>query len=215
MNPSPDLSTLLRSMLLAGVLCLGMSVPVAAQPTVSVRGNVGASFFQSPDGVSRALHSGTNLGVGVGVRVWRSLSITVHGGYDQFSLNKQNLRAFEDETLGELSYYSGSLGLRYTYRNETDAHPYLDLGLGRYQLTVSDRKTVQGNQLVDEGGRTTDTRLGSHFALGSLLRLNDTYALFFESRYDFYNVGDRLIGTQRYFTLRLGVDVQFGEGDLF
>jgi hypothetical protein len=209
-SSSPDLSTLLRAMLVAGVLCLGTSVSVTAQPTVSLRGNVGASFFQAPEGVSRALHSGASLGVGGGVRVWRGLSVTVHGGYDQFSLNKENLRTFVDGTTwGKVSYYSASLGLRYTYLNESDAHPYLDLGIGVYQLTVSNQKTVQGDQLVDEGGRATDTQLGSHLALGSLLRLNDTYALFFESRYDFYNVGDRLAGTQRYFTLRLGMDVQF------
>jgi hypothetical protein len=210
MDRSVNCSTFLRATFLVFVLVLGTSLGVRAQPTVSVRGNVGASFFQSPDGVSRALHSGTNLGVGGGVQVWRGLSVTVHGGYDRFSLNKENLRAFEDETTwGELSYYSGSLGLRYTYRNGTDAHPYLDLGVGIYELTVSNQKTVQGNQLVDEGGTTTDTELGSHLALGSLLWLNDTYALFFESRYDFYNVGNQFFGTQRYFTLRVGMNVRF------
>lgn len=206
--PAPP-SPLLRTTLLACVLALGLHAGATAQ-TVSLRGNVGASFFRSPDGVSEALHSGANLGVGAGVRVWRGLSVTVHGGYDQFSLNEENLRAFQDGTTwGKLSYYSGSLGLRYTYLNETDAHPYLDVGVGRYQLTVSDQKTVQGNQLVDEAGSTTDTAFGSHLAVGSLLRLNGTYALFFESRYDFYDLGEGVTGAQRYFTLRLGMDVQF------
>jgi hypothetical protein len=203
-------STFLRAILLACALVIGTSVGAGAQPTVSVRGNVGATFFRAPDGVSQALHSGVNLGAGAGVRVWRGLSVTVQGGYDQFSLNEENLRAFQDGTTwGELSFYSGSVGLRYTYLNETDAHPYLDVGVGLYQLTVSNQKTVRGNQLVDEAGSTTNTELGSHLAVGSLLRLNDAYALFFESRYDFYDVRDRLTGAQRYFTLRIGMDVQF------
>lgn len=207
-------------MLVAGVLCLGTGVSVTAQPTVSLRGNVGASFFQAPDGLSQALHSGTDVGVGGGIRVWRGLSVTVHGGYDQFTLNEQNLRTisrgFQDGLMqGDVSFFNGSLGVQYTYENETDAHPYLATGIGLYQRSVSEQKIFRNGELVDRGESRTETALGSHLALGSLLRLGDTYALFFESRYVFYDVSESVTGAQRYFTLRIGLDVQFGEGDLF
>jgi hypothetical protein len=50
--------------------------------------------------------------------------------------------------------------------------------------------------------------VGLHLALGSLFRLDDTYALFFEPRYVFYDISERLTGAQRYASLRLGVEVQ-------
>lgn len=202
-------------MILTSVIALGMSASVAAQPTVSVRGNVGASFFQSPELLGESLHSGVDLGAGVGVQIYRGVSLTVRGGLDRFTLNEQNFRRTGFEEGGDVSFLSGSIGLRYTYENETDAHPYLSTGVGRYQQNVSNRRTSQNGELVEQGGTRSDTALGSHLALGSLLRLNDTYALFFESRYVFYDVSESVTGAQRYFTLRLGVDVQFGEGDLF
>lgn len=202
-------------MLFAGVLCLGTSVSVTAQPTVSVRGNVGASFFQSPELLGEALHSGVDLGVGAGVRVYRGVSLTVRGGLDRFTLNERNFRQIGFEEGGDVSFLSGSLGLRYTYENETDAHPYLATGVGFYEQKVSNRRTPQNGTLVEQSGSRTDTGLGSHLALGSLLRLDDTYALFFESRYVFYDLSERVTGARRYFTLRFGLDVQFGEGTLF
>lgn len=213
-------SALLRTICLAVLVVLGMSVSVVAQPTVSVRGNVGASFFQSPDVLSETLHSGVDLGLGAGVRVWRGLSLTVRGGYDQFTLNEENLRTLSQGSpsgliQGDVSFYNGSLGLRYTYQNQTDAHPYLATGLGFYQRTISNLKAFREGQVETRDGNRTDTALSAHLALGSLVRLNDTYALFFEPRYVFYDVSERVSGAQRYFTLRVGMDVQFGEGGLF
>lgn len=210
-----DSSSLLRTTLLTCVLVLGTSIGAVAQPTISVRGNVGASFFQSPELLGEALHSGVDLGVGAGVRVYRGISLTVRGGLDRFTLNERNFRQIGFSKGGDVSFLSGSLGLRYTYENETDAHPYLSTGVGRYQQRVSNRRAPQNGELVKKDGSRTDSALGSHLALGSLLRLNDTYALFFESRYVFYDVAESVTGTQRYFTLRLGVDLKFGEGDLF
>lgn len=210
-----DSSSLLRTTLLTCVLVLGTSIGAVAQPTISVRGNVGASFFQSPELLGEALHSGVDLGVGAGVRVYRGVSLTVRGGLDRFTLNERNFRRIGFSKGGDVSFLSGSLGLRYTYENETDAHPYLSIGVGRYRQQVSNLREPQNGELVEKGGSRTETALGSHLALGSLVRLNDTYALFFESRYVFYDVSEKVTGAQRYFTLRVGMNVEFGEGALF
>lgn len=209
MNGLPDLPR--RPTLLVLVLALTFGADAVAQPTVSVRGNVGASFFRSPDFASETLHSGVDLGVGAGVRVYRGVSITVRGGYDQFSLNEESLRAFSQGrklTQGDISFLSGSLGIRYTYLNDSDAHPYGSAGLGVYQLRSSDRRVFEDGELTNRREDASETEMGFHFAIGSLFRLDDTYSVFFEPRYVFYDLGESLSGEFRYFTLRLGVDVR-------
>ena len=208
MDVAPGRSALLRLTILAFVLVLGLSVSAAAQPTISVRGNVGASFFRSPDALSEALHSGVDLGIGAGIRVYRGLSVTVRGGYDQFSLNEETARLYQQIEVGDLSFLSGSIGLRYTYTNDSDAHPYGAIGVGVYRASSSNRKQFSQGQLIQERPKQVSTEIGGHLAIGSLFRLDDTYAVFFEPRYVFYNVAENLGGTIRYFTLRLGVDVK-------
>lgn len=204
----------LRPALLACALLVVWGTQAAAQPTVSVRGNVGASFFRAPETVSQTLHSGVDLGLGAGVRVYRGLSIDVRGGYDQFSVNEENLRALSQGprsvTRGDVSFLSGSLGIRYTYLNDSDAHPYGSIGIGAYQLRSSDRRVFEGGEVVNRREDATETEMGLHLAVGSLFRLDDTYAVYFEPRYVFYNVGgeNNLSGEFRYFTLRLGIDVR-------
>jgi opacity protein-like surface antigen len=205
---APNQSTPLRALVLACVLAVGASVSAAAQPTVSVRGNVGASFFRSPETLSEALHSGIDLGIGAGVRVYRGLSITVKGGYDQFTLNEETARLFQRIEVGDLSFLSGSVGLRYTYLNDSDAHPYASAGVGVYRVGISNRKVFERGEIVERQPQRTATEMGVHLALGALFRLDDTYAVFFEPRYVFYDVGESVTGTLRFFTLRLGVDVQ-------
>ena len=208
MDVAPGRSALLRSAFLAFVLVLGLSVSAAAQPTISVRGNVGASFFRSPDALSEALHSGVDLGLGAGIRVYRGLSVTVRGGYDQFTLNEETARLYQQIEVGDLSFLSGSIGLRYTYTNNSDAHPYGAIGVGVYRASSSNRKQFSQGQLIQERPKQVATEIGGHLAIGSLFRLDDTYAVFFEPRYVFYNMAENLGGTIRYFTLRLGVDVK-------
>jgi hypothetical protein len=174
---------------------------------VSVRGNVGASFFRSPDLQSEILNSGTNLGLEAGVRVYRGLAFTVGGGYDRFTLNEENVQLFAERG-GDWSFLSGTVGLRYTYLNGSDAHPYLAVGAGRYQLRSTNRQRVSEGELVPVSEQAQETRNGLHVALGSVFRLDDTYAVFFEPRYVFYDLGAGIGNTVRYFTLQLGVDVQ-------
>jgi opacity protein-like surface antigen len=197
--------------LLAVVVALALSTGAAAQPTVSVQGNVGASFFRSPDFASETLHSGVDLGLGVDVRVYRGLSITARGGYDQFTLDEERVRAASQGiqvTRGDISFLNGSLGVRYTYRTDSDAHPYASMGIGGYQLRSSDRRVFQNGQLVNRAEDATETKMGGHVAVGSLFRLDDTYAVFFEPRYVFYDLSESIGGEFRYFTLRLGIDVR-------
>jgi len=193
------------------VLALALSTSVAAQPTVSVQGNVGASFFRAPDFASETLHSGVDLGLGVDVRVYRGLSITARGGYDQFTLDEERVRAISQGiqvTRGDISFLNGALGVRYTYLSDSDARPYASMGLGAYQLRSSDRRVFQNGQLVNRTEDATETEMGLNLAVGSLFRLDDTYAVFFEPRYVFYNLRESISGEFRYFTLRLGIDVR-------
>lgn len=198
----------LRITAFTALLLLGLSVSAAAQPTVILRGNVGASFFRAPDGVKKALNSGVDVGAGAGVRLGKGLSIIGHVAYDQFTLNEETARSLGGSTGGDRSFLSGSLGVRYTYLNGTDAHPYASLGAGVYRLSESNRKVFRGGAVVERLPSQSATNMGLHFALGSFFRLDDTYALFFEPRYVFYDVSEQLTGNQRYVTLRLGVEVQ-------
>lgn len=200
----------IRSVVLACLLAGSCTLGAMAQPTVSVRGNVGASFFQSPDVLSEMLHSGVDLGLETGVRVYRGLEITVHGGYDQFTLNEQTARLYAGPIfVGDYEFLSGSLGLRYTYVNDSDAHPYVSTGVGIYRLTSANRKKFEEGDFVEPQPQLSATDWGMHLAIGALFRLDERYAVFFEPRYIFYDPSQGLGSSLRYFTLRLGVDVQF------
>jgi len=208
MNTSRAPFALLRVPVLALLIAVVGGTGVMAQSTVSVRGNVGASFFRSPQGLSDVLHSGTDLSLGVGTRVYRGLAVTIQGGYDQFTLDEGTARLFTRIEAGDLSFVSGALGVRYTYLNDSDAHPYVATGIGVYRLSSSNRRVFEEGNLITRQSKRTFTEMGAHFAVGSLFRLDDTFAVFFEPRYVFYNVDEKWNGTLRYFTLRLGVDVQ-------
>lgn len=184
-------------------------VPVLAQPTVSVRANVGAAFFRAPEVSSELLNSGVNFGMEVDVFVYRGFSATLGGSYERFTLNEQNARLYQLPG-GDLSLLNGSLGLRYTYRNETDAHPYLTVGFGAYRARLTNvRDTTGGQGLVQTAEEGTALEEGVHLAAGSSFRIDDRYAVFFEPRYVFYDVSEQLTGTSRYLTLRLGLLAQW------
>lgn len=204
-----------KSALLALLLLFATGASAAAQPILSVRGNVGASFFQAPSLEEELLNSGTDLGIEADVWVYRGLAVTVQGNYDQFTLNQQTAQLFalDGVTLGDLSFTSGSLGLRYTFLNDGDAHPYIAGGVGVYHVRRTDGRTyVAGGAPGSEPDAET-TQRGFHVAAGANFRLDDTYAVFFEPRYVFLSsTSDGILGagteTPRYFTLRLGLDVR-------
>lgn len=203
----------------AGLASTALAQPVSSpDPRVSLRGNVGASFFQSPATEQDLLNSGTDLGVGVDVWVYRGLSVSMQAGYAQFTLNQENARILSGVgryRAGDLSLLSGSIGLRYTLRTDSDAHPYVLAGVGLYRGKQSDSRFYGGEEGLQPAETKTSTQRGFHLALGANLRLDDTYAVFLEPRLTFVEAKQDgfLISTQetetpRYFTLRLGLDVR-------
>lgn len=199
-------TTYVRTLVVVIVLALGSIGPATAQ-TVSVRGNVGAAFFRSPELTRQLLHSGSNLGVEASLRVTRGLSITMEGTYDSFTLNEENALLY-NRGGSDKSFLGGALGLRYTLVNSSDAHPYIGVGGGIYKVRNTDRKRYTENEQLTSASKSLENvEEGAHIALGSLFRINETYAVFAEPRYVFFDFNRGIGDAVRYFTLRLGMDV--------
>jgi len=187
----------------------------SAQPAVSVRGNVGAAFFQSPEGLNTVLNSGVDLGLGAGFEVYEGLELVLQGSYDRFTLNSDNV-ALLDENLavgtqvdgGDFNVLNGTIGLRYTLQNQSDAHPYVSGGVGLYRVVFAEARVSQGGELLPE---LSTTERGFHVAIGADFRIDETYSVFFEPRYVVVDTEGSALETNastRYVTVRLGMDVQ-------
>ncbi|WP_263834292.1 outer membrane beta-barrel protein [Salinibacter sp.] len=195
---------------------LVLSTRVSAQPAVSVRGNVGAAFFQSPEGLNNVLNSGVDLGLEAGLEVYDGLEVVLQGSYDRFTLNSDNVALLDDNLPvgtsvegGALNLINGTVGLRYTLKNQSDAHPYVAGGIGLYRTELAEAQVRQGDNVLPE--RSTRGR-GFHLAVGSNFRVDETYGVFFEPRYVVVDTdgSDLQTGTStRYVTVRLGMEVQF------
>ncbi len=205
-----------RTAALLIVLGLIFSTRVSAQPAVSVRGNVGAAFFQSPEGLNNILNSGVDLGLEAGLEVYDGLEVVLQGSYDRFTLNSDNVALLYDNLSvgtsvegGALNLINGTVGLRYTLKNQSDAHPYVAGGIGLYRTELAEARVRQGENVLPE--RSTRGR-GFHLAIGSNFRVDETYGVFFEPRYVVVDTGGSDLQTgdsTRYVTVRLGVEVQF------
>ena len=205
-----------RTAALLIVLGLVFSTRVSAQPAVSVRGNVGAAFFQSPEGLNNILNSGVDLGLEAGLEVYDGLEVVLQGSYDRFTLNSDNVALLDDNLSvgtsvegGALNLINGTVGLRYTLKNQSDAHPYVAGGIGLYRTELAEAQVRQGANVLPE--RSTRGR-GCQLAIGANCRANATYGGFFEPRYVVVDTGGSDLQTgdsTRYVTVRLGVEVQF------
>ena len=204
-----------RTAALLVLLGLLLTTSVSAQPTVSLRGNVGAAFFRSPEGLNTVLNSGVDLGLGAGVEVYNGLEVVLQGSYDRFTLNGDNVALLSDNLSvgtpvdgGALNVLNGTIGLRYTLKNQSDAHPYVAGGVGLYRTVLAETRIRQsGNVLPERSARGR----GGHAAVGSTFRINETYSVFVEPRYVIIDTeGSELeTGTStRYVTVRLGMGVQ-------
>lgn len=204
-----------RTVVLLFFLTFLLGTGVKAQPALSVRGNVGAAFIQSPQGLSDVLNSGVNVGLGTGVQMYKGLEVVLQGSYDRFTLNGDNIALF-DENLsigtevegGSLNLLNATLGLRYTLQNPSDARPYVSGGIGIYQTVLEETKIPQSNETLP---RRATTRKGYHAAIGSKFRINESYSFFFEPRYVIVDTSESELRTStstRYVTVRLGVEVQ-------
>ena len=143
-----------RTVVLIVLLTFALGTSVEAQPQVSVRGNVGAAFFQSPDGLNNVLNSGVDLGLGVGIELYEGLEIVLQGSYDRFTLNGDNVGIIDEELTvestvdgGDFDVLNGSIGLRYTLRNQSDAHPYVSGGVGIYRTVFARTRSDQGDEI--------------------------------------------------------------------
>lgn len=203
-----------RTALLFVLLAFLLAPGAAAQPEVSLRGNVGAAFFRSPEGLNNVLNSGVDLGLGAGVELYRGLELVLQGSYDRFTLNGDNVALFDTNLSvgagvegGALNVLNGTVGLRYTLENSTDVHPYVSGGVGLYR-SVLEETIIQGEEIFP---RLTATSRGFYAAVGATFRINDTYAVFFEPRFVSVDTEGSELGTgesTRYMTLRLGLDVR-------
>ena len=202
------------------VLLAILLVPgAAAQPEVSLRGNVGAAFFRSPDGLNNVLNSGVDLGLGAGVELYKGVELVLQGSYDRFTLNGDNVALFDANLSvgarvegGALNVLNGTIGLRYILENSTDAHPYVAGGVGVYR-SVLEKTKIQGEEIFP---RLATTSRGFYAAIGSTFRINDTYAVFFEPRFVSVDTEGSELDTgesTRYVTLRLGLDVRLWGAD--
>ncbi len=213
----PSLFPAVRRLLLAVVVAGGCVASAAAQPAVHLRGNVGASFFQSPGVEQELLNSGTDLGLGIDVTVYRGVSVVLEGRYDQFTLNQENARARIRGPLqaGNISLLSGSIGIKYTLRTDGDVKPYFSTGAGLYRGKQNESQVFEEGENRGPAESRTSVDKGFYLALGSNLRLDETYAVFIEPRFTFVNakpdgflISPSKTETPRYFTLRVGVDVR-------
>ncbi|MEF8866327.1 MAG: outer membrane beta-barrel protein [Salinibacter sp.] len=204
-----------RTAALLVLLGLLLSTSVSAQPAVSLRGNVGAAFFQSPEGLNTVLNSGVDLGLGAGVEVYDGLEVVLQGSYDRFTLNGDNVALLEENLSvgtsvegGALNVLNGTIGLRYTLKNQSDAHPYVSGGVGLYRTEFAEARVRQSENVLPE--RSTRRR-GFHVAIGSNFRIDETYSVFVEPRYVVVDTegSDLETGSStRYVTVRLGMGVQ-------
>lgn len=208
-----------RAVVLIVFLPFLFGLPAEAQSTFSVRGNVGATFFQSPEDLNTLLNSGANLGVGASVHLYQGFELLAEGNYDQFTLNGENLALLGSDLQlgptrvqgGDYKFMSASLGLRYVFQNETNAQPYALGGVGFYRTTITKRKIFENGNLLQEREKRTMTSPGFHFAMGVDFQINDTYTFFFEPRYVIVESNDRDFGVgmqARYIPVRIGLDVR-------
>lgn len=213
------LSPMRRTAFCIALLLVIVGGSAVAQPTVSVRGNVGAAFFRSPNGLSSVMNSGVDLGLGANVELVNGVELTLEGGYDAFTLNGDNV-ALRDENLevgsssdvkgGEYSLINASMGLRYVVDNQSDAHPYLSAGIGIYRSTIAKTEIYQSGRLVQVAGERTTTGMGLQLAAGVEFQINENYAFFFEPRYVIVDTDEEGFGlgtSTRFVPLRIGLEV--------
>ena len=208
-----------RIALLAIALTLFVGTRAEAQPDVSLRGNVGAAFFQSPEGLNSVLNSGIDLGLGASVRLYGGLELILQGGYDEFTLNENQVAFFEEQLEvgsssrvegGDLSLLNATVGLRYVFRNEGSAQPYVSSGIGIYRTRIARVRAFQDGQSIGQVPERLTSDVGVHFALGVDFRINDTYTFFFEPRYVLVSADEQELEVRtstRYIPVRLGLEV--------
>ena len=143
--PRPDIRGMKTAVLLA-LLALGVS-PGFAQEW-RLYGGSGLTFSAGPGDLVEWWDRAPRFGVGVGRRFAERLEFTVSAGTTTLPISKEKLLAVGAELDidgGDFTVRSVAVGLRVEFEKGTWFRPFLHLGAGIYDLSVSDLTIVVRN----------------------------------------------------------------------
>lgn len=220
------------------------SATVLAQ-RISLRAGGGGLVMTRPDDLDAFLGSGTNLMLDLSVQPlstsFPGLEIVTESTFDRFTTNESDLLIFyPNEVLedvesidgADLSFFTGSLGLRYTLVNaDIPSKPYISLGAGVYHYqyrpstffdangVVVQTQNADGDLVALEGEEVINTAFGWKAGLGLDFDVNETYGFFIEAQYVVVRNGEygeaitdvRTFGideTTRYYPIRFGATIR-------
>jgi len=231
-----------RTFVLVCCLALFVAPPVLSQ-SVSLRAGAGGLVLTRPNDLDTFLGSGTDLMLDLSLQPFSAsfpgLEISTTGTFDRFTTNESDLLIFfprvqdqvDEIDNGDLSFFTGSLGLRYTVVSaDIPSKPYVTAGIGMYHYryrpgtfldengnTVTDN--LDGNVFTLDGNEIISTALGWNAGFGLDFSVNDTYGFFVEAQYVVVQNGEygRAITTvrsvesedvTRYYPVRFGVTIR-------
>jgi len=229
--------------LLCAVLALESATALAQR--ITLRAGGGGQVLTRPDDLDTYLGSGTNLMLDLSVQPFSmsfpGLEVVTTSTFDRFTLNESDLLIFyppditaavSDIDGGDLSFYTGSIGLRYTIVNsDIPSKPYVTFGAGMYHYryrpgvflneegNTIEVRTTDGEILALEGEEIISTALGWNAGIGLDFDITDTYGFFVEAQYVVVRNGEygdaitdvRTFGddaTTRYYPIRFGATIR-------
>lgn len=231
-----------RTLVLVCCLTLFAVAPALSQ-RVSLRAGAGGLVLTRPNDLDAFLGSGTDLMLDLSLQPFSAsfpgLEISTIGTFDRFTTNESDLLIFyptvqgqvDDIDDGDLSFFTGSLGLRYTIVSaDIPSKPYVTAGIGMYHYRYRPgrfldergnvvRQELNGNVFLLEGDEVISTALGWNAGFGLDFSINDTYGFFVEAQYVVVRNGEygRAITTvmgmsndevTRYYPVRFGASIR-------
>lgn len=211
---------------------------------ITLRAGGGGQVLTRPDVLDLYLGSGTNLMLDVSVQPFSAsfpgLEVVTTSTFDRFTLNESDLLIFYTEDVtnevtnienGDLSFFTGSFGLRYTIvESDIPSKPYATFGGGvyHYRYRAATFLNETGNpvpatfgeeRVLLEGREVISTALGWNAGFGLDFDVTDTYGFFVEAQYvvvyngDYANSPTDLPSTQNiektsYYPIRFGATIR-------
>ncbi|MFO8232931.1 MAG: outer membrane beta-barrel protein [Longimonas sp.] len=154
--------------------------------------------------------TGYTVSGGVGITLTPEWELSFHGAYSRFNLNEEGYRdtypAVTFSVSGALAIYSGTMNLKYLFRQEGQWIPYFSTGFGVFHRQEDDVTFDFAPRL---GAPRSDATLGgAHLGFGIAARIVDSMSLFLEPRYtataSFQDTGE---STLDYAEVRIGLIV--------
>ncbi len=231
--------------LLCAVLALECATVMAQH--ISLRAGGGGLVLTRPDDLDAFLGSGTNLMVDLSVQplsiAFPGLEVVTTSTFDRFTLNESDLLILYSPNIaeavatiddGDLSFFTGSLGLRYTIVDaDIPSRPYATFGVGMYHYRYRpgvflgedgdtiEAETSNGEIVPLEGDEVISTALGWNAGFGLDFKITDTYGFFIEAQYVVVRNGEYgnaitngpsfALGndtTTRYYPIRFGATIR-------